>query len=289
LASREVKVVLTGEGSDELFGGYSRYRFYQWNQQAMRVWGLLPAGLRRGVASWIEHSALLPGGPRRKLGHTIFGRGGEVESLYLDNFYCAFSRAEQSQLFRLPAQNPYAGFLKPWEDAAGRPPLARMLYADSKTYLLELLMKQDQMSMATSIESRVPFLDHTFVEFSTRVPDSLKIRGKQGKYILKKAVEDLLPHDILYRPKMGFPTPLRDWLRNPRSEKMLAQLLLPSAFLAPFVHRAELEALLGRHRAGQVDATDRLWRLLNVEIWGGLYFTGQRQEILEGQLTPQAV
>ncbi len=105
--------------------------------------------------------------------------------------------------------------------AAG-PPLGRMLYADQKTYLVELLMKQDQMSMACSIESRVPFLDHTFVEFSTRIPDRLKIRGGTQKYILKKAVEDLLPRDIVYRKKMGFPTPLGNWLLDPRAEPLYA-------------------------------------------------------------------
>ena len=91
-----------------------------------------------------------------------------------------------------------------------------MLYADQKTYLVELLMKQDRMSMATSIESRVPLLDHEFVEFSTRVPDNMKLRGATGKHIFKKAVEDILPHDILYRKKMGFPTPLRSWLLRPK-------------------------------------------------------------------------
>lgn len=286
LAAREVKVVLTGEGSDELFGGYSRYRFYQWNRRAMDAYEAVPAGLRRALAGWIGRTPLLPAGPRRKLGHTFLARGGEVESLYLDNFYCAFPAAEQRRLFRVPDRSPYAGFLAHWEAAAGRPALARMLYADLKTYLVELLMKQDQMSMAASIESRVPFLDHTFVEFSTRVPDAMKIRGREGKYILKKAVEDLIPHEILYRPKMGFPTPLRDWLRTSRSEAMLAPLLRPDAFLAPYIERTELERLFGRHKAGQVDATDRIWRLLNLEIWGGLYFTGRREEILGGRLAP---
>ena len=91
-----------------------------------------------------------------------------------------------------------------------------MLYADQKTYLVELLMKQDQMSMACSIESRVPFLDHQFVEFAATVPDRMKLRGGVGKYILKRAVEDILPREIVYRKKMGFPTPLRQWLMEPQ-------------------------------------------------------------------------
>ena len=110
----------------------------------------------------------------------------------------------------------YGNYLRYWNARAGSSPLGRMLYADQKTYLVELLMKQDQMSMACSIESRVPFLDHTLVEFSTRIPNRLKIHGATQKYILKKAVEDLLPRNIVYRKKMGFPTPIRQWLLDPR-------------------------------------------------------------------------
>ena len=101
-----------------------------------------------------------------------------------------------------------------WDSRAASPLLDRMLYADQKTYLAELLMKQDQMSMSCSIESRVPFLDHTFVEFSTRVPDSLKMRGSEQKYILKKAVEDILPHRHYLSQEDGFPHAAQDWLRD---------------------------------------------------------------------------
>src|SRR5579872_2685706 len=124
-------------------------------------------------------------------------------------------------------------------------------------------MKQDQMSMACSIESRVPFLDHTFVEFSTRIPDQLRIRGGTQKYILKKAVEDLLPHEIVYRKKMGFPTPLRGWLLDPRAEPLYATIRSPHGLLASLLDMREVSALIDRHRAGFEDATDRIWRLLN--------------------------
>ena len=151
---------------------------------------------------------------RRKLGHTVLGRGADIESLYLNNFYCAFGLEEQHKLLnrefhsRIPTQRSSSD----WNSTSASPTLPRLLFADQKTYLVELLMKQDQMSMATSIESRVPFLDHKFVEFAASVPPHMKLRGKQGKYIMKKAVEDLLPHDIIYRKKMGFPTPITAWL-----------------------------------------------------------------------------
>jgi asparagine synthase (glutamine-hydrolysing) len=275
LAAQDVKVVLTGEGSDEMFAGYSRYRLALLNQRLGKIYGGLPGPARGWIASQISDSSLLSGALRRKLGHTVLGRGTDVESLYVDNWFSAFSRAEQSRLLRAPnGSHTYDSFLRFWNAGAGSP-LSRMLYADLKTYLVELLMKQDQMSMATSIESRVPFLDHPFVEFSTRVPDDLKIRGGAGKYILKRAVEDLLPHDIIYRKKMGFSTPLREWLSDRDAAPMLAGLLDPDCFLAAYLDRPALTTLLGQHQSGRIDATDRIWRLLNLQIWGETFITSK--------------
>ena len=146
--------------------------------------------------------------------------------------------------------------------------LARMLHTDQKTYLVELLMKQDQMSMAASIESRVPFLDHEFVEFSTRVPEHMKLRHGEGKYIVKKAIEGLVPKEIIYRKKMGFPTPLRQWLSGPEASPILAGLRDKNGFLASYFDLPALTTLLDQHQAGRIDATDRIWRLLNLKIWG---------------------
>jgi asparagine synthase (glutamine-hydrolysing) len=209
LASERVKVVLTGEGSDELFGGYGRYRFQLLNRRCLRGYKLLPGFLRRGIRRAIADSPLLSGDLRRKLGHTFLGRGERIESLYLDNFYAAFSAGEQASLLQRGGASPYAGFMDAWEARGNTSPIDRLLYADQKTYLVELLMKQDRMSMACSIESRVPFLDHPFVEFAAGVPENLKIRHGVGKYIVKKAAADLISPDILYRKKMGFPTPIR--------------------------------------------------------------------------------
>lgn len=143
--------------------------------------------------------------------------------------------------------------------------------------------------MACSIESRVPFLDHTFVEFSARIPDRLKIRGNTQKYILKRAVEDLLPHEIIYRKKMGFPTPLREWLLDPRAEPVYAALRSSDGLLASLLDMREVGALIDRHRAGFEDATDRIWRLLNLELWGDLFLTGRRDRWWNGVSTPEAV
>lgn len=142
--------------------------------------------------------------------------------------------------------------------------------------------------MACSIESRVPFLDHPFVEFAASVPESLKIRNGSGKFIMKRAVEDLLPHDIIYRKKMGFPTPLRQWLLDSRAERLFALLLDRNRLLAEYVDLDYVQDLINRQRSHTEDATDRLWRLLNFQLWGDLFITGRSDDHWDGLLRPHA-
>jgi asparagine synthase (glutamine-hydrolysing) len=289
LAAGQVKVVLTGEGSDEMFAGYERYHWNLLNQRGAAAYRFVPAALRRVIRLQAANSPILSASLRRKLGHTFAGRDGSLESLFLDNFYCAFSAAEQARLLSSPHGAVYENYLHYRDSRRDSSPLTRMLYADQKTYLVELLMKQDQMSMACSIESRVPFLDHTFVEFSTRIPDRLKIRGGNQKYVLKKAVKGLLPHDIIYRKKMGFPTPLRDWLLDARAEPLYAAIRSPDGLLASLLDMREVDALISRHRSGFEDATDRIWRLLNLQLWGDLFLTGRKDRWWNGVSTQEPV
>jgi asparagine synthase (glutamine-hydrolysing) len=282
LAAAEVKVVLTGEGSDEIFGGYERYRWNLINTRAAGVYGALPAFVRKGLSNQLQTSPLLRASLRRKLRHSFLGRDATVESLFLDNFYCAFSREEQNELLGSEPEAVYGNYLRYWESREGNSLLARMLYADQKTYLVELLMKQDQMSMACSIESRVPLLDHKLVEFSTTIPDSLKIRGGTQKYILKRAVEDLLPREIIHRKKMGFPTPVRQWLLDGRAKPLYEALRDRRGFIASIIDSKAMESLISRHLQQQEDATDRIWRLLNLQVWGDLFLTGRRERLWSG-------
>ena len=278
LAAEQVKVVLTGEGSDELFGGYERYRWNLINQKALSAYQVVPEVLRRRVRSFLSTTSLLQANVRRKIEHTFLGRDESLESLYLDNFYAAFPKGPDS------AYGNYMGY---WNSRPNADLLRRMLYADQKTYLVELLMKQDQMSMSCSIESRVPFLDHQFVEFSTRIPQHLKIHGRTQKYIFKKAVEDLLPHDIVHRKKMGFPTPIRQWLMSPQAQPLFAALQDPNGFVAKYVSMKELKPLIERHLSNREDATDRLWRLLNLQLWGDIFITGNRDKWWDGILSQE--
>jgi len=288
LAAQQVKVVLTGEGADELFGGYTRYPWQLLNERGMRYYGVVPPGVRGWVRGQIENSSMVSASVRRKLSRTLIGRKENLESVYLDNFYGAFSAEQQTELLGRQPAGVYGDYMRYWSSRPQASGLQRMLYADQKTYLVELLMKQDQMSMACSIESRVPFLDHPFVEFAMRVPDRLKIRGKEQKYILKKAVEDLIPHDILYRKKMGFPTPLTAWFRDPKAKPLWEALCARDGFLGEYLSLDAVKSLVDRQCSGFEDATDRLWRLLNLQIWGDTFITGRKDRWREGALVSES-
>jgi asparagine synthase (glutamine-hydrolysing) len=282
LARERVKVVLTGEGSDETLAGYSRYAFTLKNMAFDRVYrGLVPRTLRRVVRDSIASSAWINATARRKLSHTFLGLDGESwVSSYFDNFFSAFNQKDQKELLteefshEIEAGSAYSNVLRYWKQSSGEL-LQRLLYTDIKTYLVELLMKQDNMSMAASIESRVPFLDHVLVEWAMRVPASIQIRGTAGKCILKKAMEDLLPQSIIYRPKLGFPTPWSGWLAGAQLDGIERLLLESRSMSRGFFRRPAVEKLFREHRAGYRDHYDRIWRLLNLELWHRVCLEGE--------------
>jgi asparagine synthase (glutamine-hydrolysing) len=274
LARERVTVVLTGEGADETLAGYTRYAFTLKNAAMDRAYrSVVPGFLRRGLRNAVANSSLLGASLRRKLDHTFLAKDGNSwASFYFDNFFSAFGEAEQSGLLtseflrKAAPSTAYKNVVNYWERSSGEM-LQRLLYTDIKTYLVELLMKQDNMSMAASIESRVPFLDHVLVEFATRIPREVQIQGLAGKRILKKAVEDLLPHSILYRPKLGFPTPWSGWLIGARLEMIRKTLLEPRSLDRGYFRREAIETLFNEHRSKHRDNYDRIWRLLNLELW----------------------
>jgi len=282
LARERVTVVLTGEGSDETLAGYTRYAFTLKNAALDRAYrSVVPGALRRGLRNTVATSSLLGATLRRKLEHTFLAKdGASWASFYFDNFFSAFAEAEQNELLtsefasEFAPSTAYKNVLEYWEHSSGEM-LQRLLYADIKTYLVELLMKQDNMSMAASIESRVPFLDHVLVEFATRIPREVQIKGLAGKTILKKAVGDILPQSTIYRPKLGFPTPWSGWLAGPRLETIREMLVEPRSLDRGYFRREAIERLFNEHRDKHRDNYDRIWRLLNLELWHRICLEGE--------------
>jgi asparagine synthase (glutamine-hydrolysing) len=278
LAGEHVKVVLTGEGSDETLAGYNRYRATILQLAVgTRYEALAPAPLRALVRRAV--GALPAGHLRQRLGRTILTRAADLDTLYFENF-AVFGRADQRALLtpaareRVGAIDPYAAYHDALARTDARSLLDRLLYADTKTYLHELLMKQDQMSMAASIESRVPFLDHPLVEFAAAMPDDMKLRGMTTKHVLREAMRPHLPAEILSRKKMGFPVPVGAWFRGAFRPLLDEYVLGERALSRGLFDRDAVRGLVARHAAGE-NHGERLWALVTFEMWQRIFLDGE--------------
>ena len=279
LARQHVTVVLTGEGSDELLAGYGKYPRIAWNWRAGTIYErLLPAAARRAVADGVVPR--LPGRLGRYARRSFLAMDRTPQSMFLDNF-ASIRLAEQRQLLspRLRAlidpRGAYAASMAYFDAPNGGSTfLDRLLYADIKTYLVELLMKQDQMSMATSIESRVPFLDHKLVEFAATLPDRWKLNGLTTKRVLREAMRGVLPPSILNRPKMGFPVPFASWMRGGWNDIARQVLLDGRTRQRGIVEPTAVDQLLRDHAAGRAEGGDRIWTLMNLELWYRTFVDG---------------
>jgi asparagine synthase (glutamine-hydrolysing) len=280
LAAQHVKVVLTGEGSDENLAGYPWYRATVINVGLGRRYArAVPASLQSGIRHAIDHLAVARS-VRAKLKRTFLYLPPDLDTILYDNFG-VFSRIWQRELLS-PAMQAEVGGLDPYaarQAAAAHCDaptlLGTLLYTDIKTYLHELLMKQDQMSMAASIESRVPFLDHPLMEFVATMPDSMKLKGLTTKHVLRQAMRHQLPAPILSRRKMGFPTPLRAWLRGEHTRLLDQTILHPRARARELFQAGTVQRLVNEHRAGTASHTERLWTLVNLELWHRIFVDGE--------------
>jgi asparagine synthase (glutamine-hydrolysing) len=290
LASQHVKVVLTGEGADELFLGYDyRYRVTAMNDRIGRVyWRTVPRALRRRISELLMH---LPIPVQRYATRTALAYEPGPRGLFFDNF-SVFPESQQRSLLRdrhaLSARDSYAEGLRYWDEHGGTL-LERMSYADVATHLVELLMKQDQMSMAASVESRVPYLDHHFVEQAMQIPGGQRMRRWQTKVVLRQALRDLVPQPILTRSKMGFPVPFGSWVRGAFGSSLDEYLLSPRALDRKFFRPETVHRIVNEHRSGVRSHADRLWLLVNLEMWQRMVIDGEEPQPLEDRMDTAAV
>ena len=264
-----MKVLLSGAGGDDLFTGYRRHhavmleRYWRWLPLIGQV--LLEkasAGLDQRRAINRRLARLFSGaglnGDERLANYFLWSKEADLLALYTPEF--------RAQLSGSAVCAPMLDFLKPLPDATAS--LERMLVLDQRFFLADHnLLYTDKMSMAAGVEVRVPFLDLELVEFASRIPSGLKQRGSTGKWILKKAMEPFLPHDIIYRPKTGFGAPLRHWMRK-ELRPLLGDLLSVAALKRRgLFDPAAVQRLIVANDAGKVDASYTLLSLLCMEIW----------------------
>ncbi|MBN2010331.1 asparagine synthase (glutamine-hydrolyzing) [candidate division KSB1 bacterium] len=278
MARDYVTVVLSGDGGDELFAGYDTYiadklygRYKKIppfvRQQLMNrvLESIPPTSKKKGLvnrAKRFVEGTKLP----EDLRHTrwmIFMQEAEKESLYTTDMQSGIVEKDPYKFIRHYFSN--VSYCK--QDQT-----SQQLYVDIKTYLVDdILVKVDRMSMATSLEARVPFLDYRFVEMAARIPSHMKIRGRQTKYILKKAMEDLLPHDILYRGKEGFSIPIKNWLKEDLKPMMTDTLASEKIKREGFFDPAYVDSLMKEHVRGTHNHSHRLWALMVFGKWYDIY------------------
>lgn len=253
LARQHVKVVLSGEGSDELFGGYPKYRY----ARATRVAGLIPSAPLR----WLEGS--LPASQAR-LTVALRALSEPTYPERMRGWFAPFTSRERNRLLGGP---PQRSVLDPYLEGRGDP-LRRMLHADVHTWLADnLLERGDRMSMAASMELRPPFLDHRVAELAFRLPSNVKVRNGTTKWIVKELARHHLPTELVDRPKVGFKVPLDAWFRGHLQDMAFDLLSGPTSFVAANFNQKAVRSLLEAHTSGTRDEQPRIWTLLSLEVW----------------------
>jgi len=265
LARRDVTVALSGDGGDELFGGYTRY----FELNGARSLPPIARSVLRNVALRLPHATY---GRNRllSLGRTMRGRYAGTVALPL--------REAEGGLLREDVARravPFDKTLDRWfTDGSARDFMTQLMIVDVQSYLPgDILTKVDRMSMAHSLEARVPLLDHEIAEFALSLPPSLKFRDGVGKWVLRRALGDRVPDEVFRRPKQGFDVPLRDWFRGPLAHR-LAALSDRSSAVYDFVEPRAVERIVQEHRVGRRDHARTIWRLVMFDQWSRLYSTG---------------
>jgi asparagine synthase (glutamine-hydrolysing) len=266
-ARRDVKVILSGVGGDELFGGYRRYL----GEHYMRYVDWLPQGAKRGAARLAQH---LPSDRHSKwLNYSRLAKNF-VASAALPfaeryrSYVGVFAPADAARMLMTAAPARHDAIGAAFAAAGGDDALARLFAVDAHTQLPDdLLLLTDKMTMAASLECRVPLLDHELVELAAQIPAATKVAGGELKALMKKALADVLPHEVLHRPKRGFGAPMGAWLKGALAEMLDGALSQRSLQQRGLLRHEPVAQLIADHRANRVDGTDKLLALLNLEIW----------------------
>jgi asparagine synthase (glutamine-hydrolysing) len=279
LARKRVTVALSGDGGDENFAGYRRYRWHVYEEY---VRSMIRQSIRDPIFALLGTVY-----PKADWAPKIFRAKSTLQALSMDSLEAYFNSVSvvpetiQRRLFspgflrNLQGYQAIEVFRLHADRAPTRDALSLVQYLDMKTYLPgDILTKVDRASMAHSLEVRVPILDHEFVEWVSGLSSKFKLRGREGKLIFKRAFEDYLSHDVLYRPKMGFAVPLAIWFRGPLRERVRKAILAPILAETGFFDMAFVRDLLDQHQSGRSDHSAVLWSLLMFEAFQRQTFGG---------------
>jgi len=270
---RFVTVALNGDGGDECFGGYDRYV----GMRLAEAYRKLPDFISKQV--FLKTIERLPGQGRGRWNRTArarrFLRGASLPAIErYSHWLSVLDAAAKHELYTDEFQRQALGhetidILAPWfAQANGLGTVDTALFVDLMTYLPnDLLVKIDIASMAVSLEARSPFLDYRVIEFAASLPENLKVRGLTKKYLLKRALKNLVPFENLHRRKMGFCVPIGEWLRGPMQSLARGTLLSEKALRRGLFRRARLEQIIGEHTSGHRDHAQQLWTLMMLELW----------------------
>lgn len=256
-ARKHVKVVLSGEGADELFAGYNIYK----EPIDLSIFGHLPKGFKQKLK---QLATVFPEGMK---GKSFIERGTTVlEDRYIGNANI-FSAAEKQKLISMDIQyNPTDITDHLYKDVSHLDSISKMQYIDVMTWLKgDILVKADKMTMAHSLELRVPFLDKEVFKIASSIPHELKIRHGETKYLLRQAVRDLVPPHVLNRKKLGFPVPIRNWLKDEMYD--FARAVIWESGTGDFINKSYVNELLDLHCIGEADHSRRIWTVLTFMIW----------------------
>jgi asparagine synthase (glutamine-hydrolysing) len=262
-ASKHVKVVLSGEGADELFGGYNIYR----EPLALKWFDRLPNWLKVAMN---RLALTVPDGVK---GRSYILRGTTpLSERYIGNAYIFSEKEKQRLLQSYQPNRTFTDITKPlYKEANLYSQSSKMQYIDLNTWLPgDILVKADRMTMAHSLELRVPFLDKEVFEIARQIPDHAKISHGTTKYALREAVKGLVPDSVLYRKKLGFPVPIRHWLRNEVYD-WAKDVIKYSSTTDEIFNKSEVLALLGEHASMKRDNSRKLWTILSFMIWYSIY------------------
>jgi asparagine synthase (glutamine-hydrolysing) len=266
-ASKSVKMVLTGEGSDEILGGYPKHVFERF---AASYQQLVPGYVRHKLIQPLTLS--LPYGFRRAKTAVTNLNIENWEERYARWFgACSYKEREQLTTLRVNG-HAFGGNVPPFDADPQSSTLRRILYADQTSWLPDnLLERGDRMTMAASIESRVPFLDHELAGFVSTLPDHYRVKGLTTKWVLRQAAQELLPKAILERPKVGFRVPVNRWFQGPMRDYLRDHLQGTDSKTRKYYDPQVLDRVVDDHVNGKQNHEKLLWALLNLEIWHRQY------------------